>query len=260
MPTRTNRKPRLPPIRTYGVGFATVRKGRRRTFVPRGFNYDWTLLDGRAARLEDLLGHRTQKLDADFRDMRRLGANTVRVFLPIGTVLNGPTRANGRGLLRLSVLFGAAERHRLRLILTGLSLIRTADTPAWMKRASDETIERAKAFSESLGKTVVICKDQPGFLVNRMFWPYVLDAIRMYEAGVASKEDLDNAAKLGLNYPMGPLEVCDLVGLDIILEGAEAFYTELRDPRFAAPTLLRRMVLAGHLGRKSGKGFYDYNR
>jgi hypothetical protein len=121
-----------------------VRKGRRRAFVPRGFNYDWTLLDGRAARLEDLLGNRAAKLDADFRDMRRLGANTVRVFLPIGAVLKSPTRADGRGLRRLSVLFETAERHRLRLILTGLSLIRTGDTPAWMKRASDETIERAE--------------------------------------------------------------------------------------------------------------------
>lgn len=125
---------------------------------------------------------------------------------------------------------------------------------------SDDTIARAKAFAESLGKTAIICKDQPGFLINRLLWPYVLDAIRMFETGVASREDLDNAAKLGLNYRMGPLELCDLIGLDVILEGAEVFYNELRDPRFAAPTLLRRMVLGGQLGRKTGKGFYDYKR
>lgn len=138
-------------------------------------------------------------------------------------------------------------------LLQAVEVVRTLAT-------SDETVERAKAFSESLGKTVIICKDQPGFLVNRLLWPYLLDAIHMYESGVATKEDLDNAAKLGLNYRMGPLELCDLLGLDIILEGAEVFYDELRDPRFAAPTLLRRMVGAGHLGRKTGKGFYDYGR
>ncbi|MBI4496756.1 MAG: 3-hydroxyacyl-CoA dehydrogenase family protein [Chloroflexi bacterium] len=125
---------------------------------------------------------------------------------------------------------------------------------------SDETVERARAFGESLGKTVLMCKDQPGFLINRMLWPYLLDAVRIYEAGMATREDIDNAAKLGLNYRMGPLELADLLGLDVLLGAAEVFYNELRDPRFAAPTLLRRMVLAGHLGRKTGKGFYDYSK
>jgi len=144
MPTRADRTDSLSPVGVCNRRFVTIGKRGRRAFVPRGFNYDWTMLDGRAARLEDLLERRTDKIDADFRAMRRLGANTVRVFLPTGTFLKSPTRANAKALRRLDVLFRAAERNRLRLIVTGLALIRSADAPIWMQRASDETIERAE--------------------------------------------------------------------------------------------------------------------
>jgi 3-hydroxybutyryl-CoA dehydrogenase len=123
---------------------------------------------------------------------------------------------------------------------------------------SDETMEIASQFGASLGKTMVTAKDTPGFIVNRLFIPYILDAVRLYEDGLASREDIDTAIKLGLNHPMGPLTLLDLVGLDTCLFIADAMYDEYKDPRYAAPPLLRRMVLAGHLGRKSGKGFYDY--
>ncbi|MCL7455232.1 MAG: 3-hydroxybutyryl-CoA dehydrogenase [Anaerolineae bacterium] len=124
---------------------------------------------------------------------------------------------------------------------------------------SDETMEIAHEFGASLGKTMVTAKDTPGFIVNRLLMPYILDAVHIYENGLASKEDIDTAIHLGLNHPMGPLTLLDFVGLDTCLFIADAMYEEYKDARYAAPPLLRRMVLAGHLGRKSGKGFYDYS-
>jgi 3-hydroxybutyryl-CoA dehydrogenase len=121
---------------------------------------------------------------------------------------------------------------------------------------SDETLKLGKQFGESLGKTVVIAKDTPGFIVNRLLTPFILNAIRMLEAGIATRDDIDNAVKLGLNHPMGPLELADLVGLDIIYHSANARYEELREFQYACPPLLKRMVAAGWLGRKTGKGFY----
>jgi 3-hydroxybutyryl-CoA dehydrogenase len=123
---------------------------------------------------------------------------------------------------------------------------------------SDETMDIAHQFGASLGKTMVTAKDTPGFIVNRLLIPYILDAVQIYENGLTTREDIDTAIKLGLNHPMGPLTLLDFVGLDTCLFIADAMYEEYKDPRYAAPPLLRRMVLAGHLGRKAGKGFYDY--
>ncbi|HSJ54770.1 MAG TPA: 3-hydroxybutyryl-CoA dehydrogenase [Anaerolineae bacterium] len=124
---------------------------------------------------------------------------------------------------------------------------------------SEETMQTAREFGASLGKTMVTAKDTPGFIVNRLLIPYMLDAVRVYENGLASREDIDTAIKLGLNHPMGPLTLLDFVGLDTTLFIADAMFEEYKDERYAAPPLLRRMVLAGQLGRKSGKGFYDYH-
>lgn len=134
-----------------------------------------------------------------------------------------------------------------------LELVRTILT-------DDETLAVAQEFGTSLGKTTVVAKDTPGFIVNLLLVPFLLDAIRAVENGVATREDIDTAIKLGLNHPMGPLALLDLVGLDTTLFIADAMYGEFKDPRYAAPPLLRRMVLAGHLGRKTGKGFYDYGK
>jgi len=121
---------------------------------------------------------------------------------------------------------------------------------------SDQTVEELRQFAVSLGKTPIVAKDTGGFVVNFLLIPYLLSAVRMYENGVASMEDIDTGMKLGCGYPMGPFELLDYVGLDTTLYAAEAIYKEYPDPAYAPPTLLRRMVQSGRYGRKNGKGFY----
>jgi len=124
---------------------------------------------------------------------------------------------------------------------------------------SDETMAGLRSFSERLGKTVVVCKDTPGFIVNALLIPYMVDAVTMLENGVATREDIDTAVHLGLGHPMGPLTLLDFVGLDTTLYIADIMYDEFKNPKYAAPPLLRKMVAAGMMGRKSGRGFYDYS-
>ena len=124
--------------------------------------------------------------------------------------------------------------------------------------SNDETIAEAKAFADACGKSPVVVEDRAGFIVNGLLFPYLNNAVRMLENRTASRDDIDAAMKGGCNFPMGPLALLDLVGLDTSLAILDALYTEFRDPNYAAVPLLRRMVAAGHLGRKSGQGFYDY--
>src|SRR3954464_12433009 len=126
--------------------------------------------------------------------------------------------------------------------------------------ASDETIAEARAFAEACGKNPVQVKDQAGFIVNALLFPYLNNAVRLLEAGVATRDDIDTAMKGGCNFPMGPLELLDLVGLDTSLSIIEALYAEFKDTNYAPAPLLRRMVSAERLGRKTGSGFYDYKR
>jgi 3-hydroxybutyryl-CoA dehydrogenase len=123
----------------------------------------------------------------------------------------------------------------------------------------DEVYAEACALGTKMGKTVVQTSDKTGFIVNRLLVPYMLDAIRVYEEGLASAVDIDNAMRLGCGYPMGPLTLSDFVGLDTTMYIADIMFDEFKEKRFAAPPLLKRMVQAGLLGRKSGRGFYDYS-
>jgi 3-hydroxybutyryl-CoA dehydrogenase len=123
---------------------------------------------------------------------------------------------------------------------------------------SDATYQTARGFAEKVGKVVVACKDRPGFVVNVLLVPYLLDAIRAYQDEVATREDIDNGMKLGCGHPMGPLELTDFIGLDTIYYIAEILFDEFKDHHYAAPPLLKTMVKAGYLGRKSGRGFYEY--
>jgi len=122
----------------------------------------------------------------------------------------------------------------------------------------DPAVQTAIEWVRALGKTPVQTKDSTAFIVNRLLVPYLLDAIRVYESGLASLEDIDAAMKLGCGYPMGPFTLLDLVGLDTTMYVAEVMFEEFREPRYAPPPLLKRMVIAGQLGRKTGKGFYRY--
>jgi 3-hydroxybutyryl-CoA dehydrogenase len=126
--------------------------------------------------------------------------------------------------------------------------------------SSDDTINEVTAFATSCGKNAVQVKDQAGFIVNALLFPYLNNAVRLYDAGVATRDDIDAAMKGGCNFPMGPLELLDLVGLDTSLAILDALYTEFKDPNYAPAPLLRRMVSAERLGRKTGAGFYDYKK
>lgn len=132
-----------------------------------------------------------------------------------------------------------------------LELVRTILT-------SDETVAIGRRFGESLGKRVIVAKEMPGFIISRLLIPYLLNAIRVFENGLATKEDIDQGMVLGCNHPMGPLALADFIGQDTICNIADMMFDEFKDPMYAAPPLLRRMVLAGRLGQKTGQGFYDY--
>ena len=125
---------------------------------------------------------------------------------------------------------------------------------------SDDTLEIGKQFGKSVGKTVIVAKDTPGFIFNRLLIPWQLNAVRMLEAGIATRDDIDNSMKLGLNYPIGPLALCDFNGIDVVYMVARAMYEETKDPQYAPPVLMKRMLAAGWLGRKTGTGFYEYNK
>jgi 3-hydroxybutyryl-CoA dehydrogenase len=124
---------------------------------------------------------------------------------------------------------------------------------------SAETVARAEAFTrDALGKDPIRARDRAGFVVNALLVPYLLSAVRMFESGIATAEDIDKGMEAGCAHPMGPLRLCDLIGLDTIVSIAESMYEEFKEPLYAAPPLLQRMVDAGLLGRKSGRGFYRY--
>ncbi|HEY6865700.1 MAG TPA: 3-hydroxyacyl-CoA dehydrogenase family protein [Candidatus Eisenbacteria bacterium] len=133
-----------------------------------------------------------------------------------------------------------------------VEVVRTMNT-------SPEALAAASDWCRAIGKTVVTVGDSTGFVVNRLLVPYMLDAVRVFEQGLASRDDIDNAMKLGCGYPMGPLLLGDYVGLDTTYSIAQIMFDEFREPRFAPPPLLKRMVLAGRFGRKSGRGFYDWS-
>nr|MDO8133119.1 3-hydroxyacyl-CoA dehydrogenase family protein [Candidatus Njordarchaeum guaymaensis] len=128
------------------------------------------------------------------------------------------------------------------------------------KKTSDETVQFAKDLAGRLGKTPVVSIDSPGFIANRVALPIIIEAITALEEGVATKEDIDTALKLGYNHPMGPLQLADLVGLDTVLHSVKSVGDKLKSPRFKAPKLLEQMVKEGKLGKKTGNGFYDYTQ
>jgi 3-hydroxybutyryl-CoA dehydrogenase len=132
-----------------------------------------------------------------------------------------------------------------------VEIVRALDT-------SDETVEKAHTFAQQLGKQAIETKDRSGFIVNMLLVPYLMAAVRMYEDEFATREDIDQGMKLGTGVPMGPLTLCDFIGLDVLHAVCNSLYEEYKRDEYAPPPLMRRMIAAGRLGRKSGRGFYDY--
>ena len=134
-----------------------------------------------------------------------------------------------------------------------VEIVRALDT-------SDETVDAAKDFAVKLGKHPIETKDRSGFIVNFLLTPYLMGAVRMYEEGFASREDIDAGMKLGAGHPMGPLQLCDFIGLDVLHAVCESLFDEFRRDEYAPPPLMKRMIAAGRLGQKSGRGFYEYTK
>jgi 3-hydroxybutyryl-CoA dehydrogenase len=183
-----------------------------------------------------------QRLDKVLPDAEFLASNTSSVpIMKLGAGTSRPERVLGLHFFNPVPVLPLVEV--VRSIMTG-----------------DEALERARTFAEdTLGKKCINSQDRAGFVVNALLVPYLLSSIRMYESGFASKEDIDEGMIKGCAHPMGPLALSDLIGLDTLLAVSESLYDEFRDPASVAPALLNRMVEAGLLGRKSGRGFYDYS-
>jgi 3-hydroxybutyryl-CoA dehydrogenase len=179
-------------------------------------------------------------LDELTRDEIVLASNTSS--LPIGTMAAATSRP---GRVLGMHFFNPVPVMKLLELVRGL-------------QTSDETLEFARGMGERLGKTVVVSKDRAGFIVNALLSCYMNMAVRMVEEGFATKEDIDTAVTLGLGHPMGPLTLLDLVGIDTAYAISDVLYEQFKDPIYSAPNLMKQMVQAGHFGRKTGKGFYDY--
>ena len=122
-----------------------------------------------------------------------------------------------------------------------------------------DTVDVAQAFASGIGKQPIQTKDRSGFIVNMLLVPYLMAAVRMYEDGFANREDIDEGMRLGCGHPMGPLTLCDFIGLDVLYAVCDSLYEEFKRPEYAPPPLLKRMVVSGHHGRKAGRGFYEYS-
>ena len=196
-------------------------------------------------------------IEAVFEDLevKRRVFREVDAHAPKHAVL-----ASNTSTLSITALAAATSRHEK---VVGMHFF---NPPQVMKlvevvrglQTSDETVELVKGLAERLGKVPVVCRDSPGFIANRVGVIAILEAVRLYEQGVASARDIDTAMKLGYNWPMGPLELADFIGLDVLLNIAEVLHRETGSPAYHPPPVLRRLVAAGYLGRKSGRGFYTY--
>ncbi len=183
-----------------------------------------------------------RKLDAAVKPEALLASNTSSISITrIAAVTKRPSQVVGMHFFNPVPLMKLVE------------VIRAIQT-------ADATYETVKTLAAKLNKTAVTAKDSPGFLVNRILMPLLLEAIFTLEQGLGSAEDIDTAAKLGLNHPMGPLELSDFIGLDTVLAIAEVFHREFGDSKYRAPVMLRNYVAAGWLGRKAGRGFYTYEK
>ncbi len=179
-------------------------------------------------------------LDGIVRDDALIASNTSSIpIAQMAGVLHNPARVLGLHFFSPVPVMGLVE------------IVHALDT-------SEETVDTARAFIETLGKHAIETKDRSGFIVNFLLIPYLMAAVRMHEEGFASREDIDTGMTLGAGHPMGPLTLCDFIGLDVLNAVCNSLYAEFKRDEYAPPPLMKRMIAAGRLGRKSGRGFYDY--
>jgi len=182
-----------------------------------------------------------QRLDQQLPDARFLASNTSSIpIAELAAWTQTPARVLGLHF------FSPVPVMKLVEVVVGL------DT-------SEETVGVAESFAAGIGKKPIRTKDRSGFIVNMLLVPYLMAAVRMYEDGFASREDIDEGMRLGCGHPMGPLTLCDFIGLDVLYAVCDSLYEEFKRPEYAPPPLLKRMVVSGHHGRKAGKGFYEYD-
>jgi 3-hydroxybutyryl-CoA dehydrogenase len=185
-------------------------------------------------------GETFQKLDSLVGENTILASNTSSIpIAQIASWTNHPSRVVGLHF------FSPVPVMKLVEVVVGLE-------------TDDAVVDRAKDFAASIGKHPILTKDRSGFIVNMLLVPYLMAAVTMYSDGFASREDIDSGMVLGCGHPMGPLQLCDFIGLDVMYAISESLYEEFKRPEYAPPPLLKRMVMAGHHGRKSGRGFYEY--
>ena len=183
-----------------------------------------------------------KELDEIVRHDTILASNTSSIpIAQLGAAVSNPNRVLGLHFFSPVPVMKLVE------------IVRALDT-------SDETVEAAQNFVTRLGKQPIETKDRSGFIANFLLTPYLMGAVRMFEEGFASREDIDTGMKLGAGHPMGPLQLCDFIGLDVLLAVCESLFEEFRRDEYAPPPLMKRMIAAGQLGRKSGRGFYDYTK
>jgi 3-hydroxybutyryl-CoA dehydrogenase len=184
------------------------------------------------------------------------------VFQYLGTTLDSDALiASNTSSIPIAQL-AAATPHRERVLglhfFSPAQVMRLVEVVVGIDTAP-ETVERAEVFCERIGKTPIRTKDRSGFIVNMLLVPYLMAGVRMYEEGFATRDAIDEGMRLGCGHPMGPLELADFIGLDVLYAVCDSLYEEFKRPEYAPPPLLKRMVVSGHFGRKSGRGFYEYD-
>lgn len=258
------------------AGYATVVREASDAFLRRGLDRIETFLGGSVAKgkLTEAEKNATMGRLAGTTDFSALaGCDLVieavtenleakkEVFRTLDAIVPSHTLlASNTSSISITALAAATNRptHVLGLhFFNPVPMMKLVELVIGLE-TSEETIGAARQFGASLGKQVIETKDTPGFIVNYLLIPYLLDAIRLVASGTASKEDIDTGMVLGCSHPLGPLKLLDFIGLDTTLSIADVLYDAFRTDRYAAPPLLRNLVAAGHLGRKSGRGFYTY--
>ena len=252
-------EPEQPPLersrQRLGDSLARALEGGKRTPEEAGaltarISYTTSLdeLDGVDAAVEAVFvdvrvkGEICKQLDARLPDARFLASNTSSIpIAELAAFTSRPERVVGLHF------FSPVPVMKLVEIVVALD-------------SGDEAVATAEAFATQIAKQSIRTKDRAGFVVNMLLVPYLMAGVRMYEEGFASREDIDTGMKLGCGHPMGPLTLCDFIGLDVLQAVCDSLYDEFKRSEYAAPPLLKRMVVAGHHGRKTGQGFYDYTR